>query len=67
MEPDLPPEFMNMVTNMQQQLFQAIAPMLRMNVRAVLERNDKLVNQDATALDFLTEELIRAILEPPAP
>jgi hypothetical protein len=67
MEPDLPPDFLNMLSNMQQQLFQAIAPMLRINVRAVLERNDKLVNQDATGLDFLTEELIRAILEPPAP
>lgn len=63
--PEVPPEMMAMLEQVQQQMFQMIAPILRANVRDVLERNDKLVNQDQTALDFLTEELINAIMRPP--
>lgn len=60
----IPPEMAQMLESMARQMFEAVAPMLRTNVRACLERNDKLVNQDPTALEFLTEELINSILAP---
>jgi hypothetical protein len=64
---ELSPEMRQMASMMETmaaQMFQAVAPVLRQNVRAVLERNDKLVNQDQTALEFLTEEIVNAILRP---
>lgn len=67
MDEELSPEMQAMAGMMEKvagQMFEAISPMLRQSIRAVLERNDKLVNQDQTALDFLTEELVNAILRP---
>lgn len=60
-----PPELGAMFENMQKQIFEVIAPALRTNIRRVLERNDALVNQDSVALDFLTEEIVKSLMEPP--
>lgn len=67
MDEEMPPEMRQLSDAMQSmaaQMFEAVAPVLRSNIKATLERNDKLVNQDPTALDFLTEELVNAIMRP---
>lgn len=65
MEPEIPEEMLSMMETFMENVTKTVAPMLRHQIREVLERNDQLVKQDEMSLGFLTEELINAILRGP--